>query len=274
MQPAQAQDSSASASSSYFITPPPPPVVMPPVGNASYLIARLGGGSSIVQDAALSPLRYLGAGVLGGVEYRAYQETTFLSIAMDVQASFLSPSIGNDLSPAQITGVQVLPNLALAFRVTHEEAHALRVYAGGTLQGIAHIKIQSAFGNSALANDIYFGLGAFGRIEKDFSLFGKAFRASSQLSLPLFGIASRPSYSTTLRYPATALSNPLGAFSEVRGVSIAAFPLLDFRNSLEFMLGSGNFIALNYDWNFYSYTHFNKVQSARHAVSVAFLFKF
>ncbi|TAE22238.1 MAG: hypothetical protein EAZ92_16000 [Candidatus Kapaibacterium sp.] len=247
---------------------------MPPVGNASYLITRFGGGSGVVQDAALSPLRYLGPGALTGTEYRAYQETTFLSIAADIQGNFLSPSIGNDLSPAQIVGVQVLPSLTLAFRVVNEEASALRVYAGGTAQGITHIKLQTAYGNSATASDVYFGVGAFGRVEKDFSLFGQAFRASSQLSLPLLGAANRPSYSTTVRYPATAISNPLGILSEVRGVSIAAFPILDFRNSLEFMLGSGNFLALNYDWNFYSYTHFNKVQSARHAISVAFLFKF
>lgn len=275
--PLSAQDSSqttSSSSTSYFITPSLPPTILPPVGNSYYLVMRLGSGSSIIQDAALSPLRYQGLAALGGLEYRAYENNIFLSIGGDVQFSITSPTIGNDLSPGQITSVQILPLTMLGFRLVNEELTALRVYGGATAQGVSHLKIQSAFGNSALATDGYSAVGVFGRVEKDFSLFGKAFRASSNLSLPLFGLASRPSYSTTTRYPASGSANPLSIFSELRFVTFASFPLVSFRNSLEFMLSSGNFITLNYDWDFYSYNYYNKVQSARHGVSLGLLFKF
>lgn len=271
----RAQDSSASQSSMpYFIAPPPPPVVMPPTGNAYYLLIRLGAGSTIVQDAALSPLRYLGLAALGGVEYRAYENNIFLSIGSDVQVGSLAPSIGNDLNAAQILSIYTLPTTALGFRIVQDEEQHLRAFVGGMLQGIAHIKVNSGFGNSALASDSYTGLGAFARVEKDFSLLGKAFRASSQFQLPIVGFATRPSYSTPTRYPASGSSNPLSVFSELRGVVLTSFPILSFRNSLEYMLPSGNFIALNYDWDFYSYNHFNKVQVGRHGISLALMFKF
>jgi hypothetical protein len=274
--PAQTQDSSASAAStSYFVALPPPPIVLPPVGSASYLIIRVGGASALVQDAALSPLRYLGAGGVGGVEFRAYQGITYLSIGTDFTGSLLSPSIGNDLNAGQILGIQILGATALGFRIVNEEENAFRVYVGGLLQSLTHIKTQTAFGNSAIATDGYSSLGVMARVEKDFSLFGKAFRASSQLNLPLFGFATRPSYSTPSRYPASGASNPLSALlGEPQFVSFTSLPYIGFRNSLEFMFPSGNFIALNYDWDFYSYNYFNKVQSARHGVSVSLHYKF
>jgi hypothetical protein len=275
--PLQAQDSSASSTSpsSYYVAVPPPPVVMPPTGNAaSYLITRFGGASALVQDAALSPLRYLGAGGLGGLEYRAYQGNIYLSFSADVVGTLLAPSIGNDLNAGQILSIQVFGATALAVRIINEEENAFRAYAGGLIQSLTHVKTQTAFGNSAIALDSYNSIGIMGRVEKDFSLFGKAFRASSQANLPLFGIASRPSYSTPSRYPVAGLSNPLNILGNVQFVSFVSFPLFGFRNSLEYMLPSGNFIALNYDWDFYSYSLYNKVQSARHSIALSLHFKF
>ncbi len=274
--PAQNKDSSASSSStSYFITDPPPPVVLPPVGNASYLVTRLGASAGLVQDAALSPLRYLGAGGVVGVEFRAYQGITYLSIGTDVVGNLLSPTIGNDLSASQILSIQLLATTALGFRIVNEEENAFRVYVGGLLQSLTHLKTQTAFGNSAVATDGYTSLGGMARVEKDFSLFGKAFRASSQLNVPIFGIATRPSYSTPTRYPASGASNLLiTLFADTQFVSFASLPYIGFRNSLEYMFPSGNFIALNYDWDFYSYNYFNKVQSARQGVSVSLHYKF
>lgn len=271
--PATAINLPSSAAPAPATPAPAAPVVMPPTDNAFYLMARVGVGSTIVQDAALSPLRYLGFAFLSGVEYRSIKEDRFFSISGDLQQGSLAPSIGNELNTGVISSTIILPCTALGWRVLNDEANALRIYVGGTLPSVIHLKIQTAFGNSAIAPDVYLGLGAFARVEKDFVLFGKGFRAASRLDLPLVGIAYRPSYSTTTRYPASGLSNPLSLASDIRGVSLAAFPILSFRNSLEYMLPNGNALALNYDWDFYSYTHFNKVQAARHGISLAVMFR-
>ncbi len=229
----------------------------------------LGGsvGSLTQQDAALSPLRYSGAAVGANGELRAYSRDVFVHIGSNVAFGVLFPVVGRERNlNSSISALQTNSFASVAFDVLHSEDRTMRLYAGGLLNVMVNAKLSAVFGNSASVFDVYASLGAMAHWEQDFRFLSKQWRGTSQIRLPLAGFAARPYYSTTFR--SAAANDNIFAAIDVQGASIFNFPSVMWRTSLDYMLTTGNWLSLAYEWDFYDYNRFNRVQNARQAVSL------
>lgn len=221
-------------------------------------------GSSVQQDAVHSPLRHVG--FTGGTEVRlrAYSRDVLVDIASTIGVGLGAPVPAQPLNPnAGITMIQSNTALALGFNAYHSDDRTLRLFAGPLLNTMVHVKLNNTFGNSATAFDLHFAVGGMARAEKDFAFLGKQWRASSQLNLPLIGFAQRPYYSTNAP---SVIANETFSLFDFQTVSVFTFPNIAWQTGIEFMLGTGNWLGLAYQWNFYDYTRFQRVQFARHAL--------
>jgi hypothetical protein len=230
----------------------------------TFLSAGLLLGSGVQQDAVHSPIRH--NGFMGGVVLglRAYSRDILVQLTSTNAVGLLAPEVGQSRNRAAgITTVHSNSALSLAFNAYTSEDRTTRFFTGPLLNTMLNLKINNTFGNSALATDIHLALGGTARIEQDFAFWGKQWRASSELNLPLVGFAQRPYYSTASR---SIVANETLTLFDLQPVSIFTFPNLTWTTGLEFMLGTGNWLELSYQWNFYDYTYFNRVQAARHGV--------
>jgi hypothetical protein len=231
-------------------------------------------GAITQQDAVHSPLRYSGIATGLSGDLRAYSPNTYLHIGSNLAVGTLFPATGKERNlNAAISAIQTNTFAALAFDVLHSEDRTMRLYAGGLLNVMANIKTNVVFGNSATAFDVYASLGAMARAEQDFTLWGKQWRGTSQIMLPLGGVAVRPYYSTVLTSTAALGSSDLFSSFDIQGASIFNFPQILWRTSLDYMLSTGNWLSLAYEWDFYDYNRFNRVQAARQAVSLSLHFR-
>lgn len=231
----------------------------------SLLNIGIHGGSSVQQDAYHSPLRNVG--FMGGIhiQSRAYSRDMLFDVASTIGLGLATPVPAQPLNPN--AGITSLPYsniaLALGFNVYQSDDRTLRLFAGPLLNAMIHIKTNNTFGNSARAMDLHGALGGMARAEKDFTFLGKQWRAFSQLNLPLIGFAQRPYYSTVVQ---SIIANETASAFEFQFVSLLNFPNITWQTGVEFMLGTGNWLGLAYQWNFYDYTRFQRVQVARHAL--------
>lgn len=225
-------------------------------------------GLATQQDAVHSPLRYTGAVVGFTGELRAYSREIFVQVATEAGFGLLTPNVGRERNlGAGISAIQTNTLSAVGFELLHREDHLTRLFAGPMLNVLLNIKVNTTFGNSATAFDFYASLGAMARLEQDFTLFSKQWRGTSQVMLPLGGIAARPYYSTSLKVAASN-SNTFANF-DTQGASILTFPQILWRTSLDYTLSTGNWLSLTYAWDFYDYNRFNRVQAARQALTLS-----
>ena len=225
------------------------------------------GGSSVQQDAFHSPLRHVGFTYGAGLRSRGYSRDVLVDIASTFFTGLIVPTPEQSLNPnvvsSGITMTHVNVALALGFVASQSEDRTFRLFAGPLLNAMVHLKISNAFANNSLATDLHGALGGMARAEKDFTFLGKQWRASSQLNLPLIGFAERPYYSTSVR---SLAANDPPLTNDFRPVSLFNFPNITWQTGVEFMLDTGNWLGLEYQWNFYDHTRFQRVQFARHAL--------
>ncbi|MFY7997827.1 MAG: hypothetical protein ACOVSW_04425 [Candidatus Kapaibacteriota bacterium] len=225
------------------------------------------GGLSVQQDAYHSPLRHVGFTYGAGLRSRTYSRDMLVDITSTYFTGLIVPTAVQPLRPSLFTsGITVLHGniaLALGFVASQSEDRTFRLFAGPLLNAMVHLKISNVFGNSGQALDLHGALGGMARAEKDFTFLGKQWRASSQLNLPLIGFAQRPYYSTRGQ---SIAANETESTSDFQFVSVFNFPNIKWQTGVEFMLGTGNWLGLEYQWNFYDYTRFQRVQFARHAL--------
>ncbi len=219
-------------------------------------------GSAAQQDAVHSPIRY--NGFIGGVtvSYRSYSRDILFHTSSVISGGFLSPAVGQVRNQnARITAIQSNVSNSLGFAIYGNQDRTTRIYAGPLLNVMANLKLNQDFGNSAPALDIHLALGGSLRIEKDFTLWNKQWRGSSSLNIPLVGFAQRPYYSTLYKEMA-ANESSLGLLGDLKPVSFLQFTNIEWNTGIEYMLGPGNWLGLHYQWNFYDYTYFTRIQSA------------
>ena len=226
-------------------------------------------GLSVQQDAYHSPLRNVG--FMGGIHFhsRGYSQDMLFDVASTIGIGLVSPVPAQPLNPN--AGITSLPRsdiaLALGFNTYQSDDRTLRLFAGPLLNMMIHIKNNNAFtGNSLRAMDLHFALGGMARAEKDFTFLSKQWRASSQLNLPLIGFAQRPYYSTVVQ---SIIANETASSFDFEFVSVFNFPNITWQTGVEFMLGTGNWLGVEYQWNYYDYTRFQRVQFARHALIIS-----
>jgi hypothetical protein len=218
--------------------------------------------SGVQQDAVHSPIRH--SGFMGGfvLDLRAYSRDILVKTTSTTAVGLLNPAVGQSRNAnAGIIAIQTNTALSLAFTIYTNESRTTRFFAGPLLNPMTNIKINNTFGNSALATDIHLALGGTARIEHDVVFLNRQWRASSEIHLPLVGLAQRPYYSTNSR---SIIANETFTLLDFQFVSLFTFPNITWATELEFMLGTGNWLGLRYQWNFYDYAYFNRVQAARH----------
>ncbi|MDW8220046.1 MAG: hypothetical protein RML40_05900 [Bacteroidota bacterium] len=231
-------------------------------------------GISTQYDAYHSPLLYTGFTSGLEAELRSYSDHIFWNACVIAANSRTTPVPEQPLNPkAAIAIVQSNLSANLGFRVYEQREQPLRAFVGPLLNIMLHTKTNTTFQNNALAIDAHIALGAMTRIEYDFELLGKQWRAYTHLQLPILGVGLRPYYSTNLP---SIIANEDGEDIEAilknfRTVSIINFPNITSRIGLEYMLDTGNWLSIAYQWNYYDYALFNRVVFARHALVFSLL---
>lgn len=232
------------------------------------------GGLALQYDNVHSPILHTGLmfSIMG--EARVYEGRTLSQFGQTASFGLLSPEVG--LERNVNAGIAtVLPqfsfNFAYDLAPEGDRSEDVRVYVGGAANIMVNLKVNNTFGNSALAFDMYGSLGAFARAERYFTFLDKNWRAASQISLPLFGAAARPYYSTLTR---TAAANDDEVFPlDVQFASFGSFPAVSWRTSLDFMLERGHWISVEYIWDYYEHARSHRVQFARHGVGLTMHFR-
>ena len=232
------------------------------------------GGLALQYDNVHSPILHTGAMFAITSESRVYEGRTFRQFGQTMSFGILTPEVGLERNVnAGIATVlpQFVFNFAYDVLPEGDRSEDVRLYVGGGAQIMVNLKVNNTFGNSALAFDMYGSLGAFARAERYFTFLGKNWRAASQVSLPLFGAAARPYYSTLTR---TAVANDDEVFPlDVQVATLASFPAVSWRTSLDFMLERGHWISVEYLWDYYEHARSHRVQFARHAVGLTMHFR-
>jgi hypothetical protein len=146
----------------------------------------------------------------------------------------------------------------------------LRVYGGGGLNAMGHLKIHSGNVNNTIGYDIALPLEAGGVATYTFTLFNRRFMLTEQLSVPVVGLVVRPEYVWAVPF---FIWEEEGRFRDFFTVSSwGNYVRLQNRLSLDYATSrkrKGKVVQTNnwrvtYVWDYYQINRPNQVKSATH----------
>lgn len=163
------------------------------------------------------------------------------------------------------------------YRIHGAYNNRLRLWVGGTLQGMLDIKALPELQNASTCVSLFGNIGATGMVQYDFA-FNKAknhpwLTTYFKLNLPLHGMAMRPSYSyignPTINM---AISDALFGDKESFG---KFFPGADTELGLYLNLLNGNRVGFCYRWDYLSTGKKGtyRYDNALHSFNLNFMFK-
>jgi len=234
----------------------------------------LNGGAGLnfadAYDKGAAPMSIWGLGVgtqVGlTVDWRRYhiqQETRVLC------GFLLLPLSGYD--------IDLQENLEFLYRCYDSKNDRFHVWAGGSLQEDAFIRIIPSLGNASMSTAVFFNVNAEGMVQYDFAPIKNRthnlLTVYGKLTLPLGGCIHRPPYAVIDNYNSDLeLANTLLSGYETKGM---LFPGVSTDIGLRFNLPNGNKIGFSYRWDYLTTRKrgYYRFDNAFHTLSVDFMFK-
>jgi hypothetical protein len=233
-----------------------------------YRIRSSVAGVPTVRDRFLSPLVFTGVSFgrnIGTIRHypNAIRQHNFFS-ANGVML--------NGVNRALLTLVSLGFDYSYLHRVLESPDQKLTVYGGGGFNSLLNLKFHSGNTNNVLAHDLAASLDASGLLSYRFKLFNRQFMLTEQVSVPVMGIISRPSYIWSLPF---FLWEEEGRFQDaIQVASWGNFPRVQNKVSLDYQTTrrrrgkalQTNTWRLTYVWDYYQMNRPNQVKSAHHMV--------
>jgi len=253
-----------------------------------YLGLGTGGSYTKVIDNATSPLLYRGISIpFLSLGYLTHSEKIIKTFEADFSFGELESRTETPWFDQANNSFYFAFRYNHLFRVTRFTKPNVNWYLGPEINTNAHLRINYKYENSAFNFDNYNGIGFSSRFELPFGYKASRFKflfmnlkrrdrnlwLSWQLSMPVLSLMLRPTYVTITNFIDPDLRTAVTSDHTDGGL----FVPLNIRSQTElfYELHNGNLFKLAYIWNFYHHDPgYNKVQSAFHAVSFSFVFKF
>ena len=217
-----------------------------------------------VQDDAVSPLRYSGSAITLQTGHRYESTKTLSQVRLSFSKGLLKASNNPDHSSSQMDLIGARISWTYLRKVKTWKEENLRLFLGAEWDNLAFWRQHNRYNNSAQNYDGISALGISGTLQYDFELWKRPFSLEYQASLPLLAYVIRPAYTTPFLD---------GSFGSREFASLNEFFMLNAELKLSYPLKNGNVLSLSYQWNAYTYTHLNEVQSATHTISLSSFFK-
>lgn len=239
-----------------------------------YKLTHWGLSVNTLRDHALSPLLYQGVGVQWMLQYWKYKNNQVL-----VQ----NTSIVNSATYANQANDHVISSSGLGYQHIRLYPVGLRhpkmqLYVGGFLHPFLNIKLLPGNINNAVSYDFLISLGTGGLWQYQFTMFGREFILSDQLSLPLLALILRPPFAwpapTAVEEGGSLLADlQLGSWNRYFSVTNQVY--LNFHTNRK---RKGQVVKkvsqqLSYTWNYYTIPKANRLQTAAHTITYSRVLK-
>lgn len=232
-------------------------------------------GVPTTRDQFLSPLKF--SGILVGRNIG-----TIRHYPKGLRQHNFSSSNGvmlNGVNSALLTLVSGGFDFTYHHRLLRSPNEKLNLYGGGGFNSLVDLKFHNGNTNNVFAYDVALSLDASGLMTYAFHLFKRQFVLTEQLSVPLGGVISRPSYVWALPY---FIWEEEGQFRDaIQAVSWGNYWRLQNRLSLDFQTkrrgrrqpGQKNTWRLTYIWDYHQMSRPNQVKTARQNIAIGRMLK-
>jgi hypothetical protein len=204
-------------------------------------------GYQTLRDAAMSPLLYNGIQI-GGYAGAEWRRATGI---FQVDGLFWLGETDSEQSRARTDNYTFAVNGSYLWQLHPAHESQWHCYLGGALTSWGSFRDHASLPNSDYFYDLFFSLGPSGAIEYDFSLLGRDWKLSGQLTVPVLTYGLRPNYSGLNESPPDDKSFA----TELEAAQIGSFNILTnvkSRLELVYPLKNGNRFGLLYYWDFYN----------------------
>lgn len=228
------------------------------------------------RDEGMSPLIYSGShfnGVLGleKTKLRNYN-------ALDVEMMFgrMRPQTQPKDKRSSALALRLQMDYSYMKMMKTWNADRLQLFIGGAFNNMLNVLWHRQYLNNSLNYTFSSSLGAAARLQYRFVFRNKAFRAHTQINLPLVGFNLRPSYASSIPegYIAQDRSNLRAFFDSGRLQTWNNFFRLRHEIGVSRILFNRNEIMFTYRWDYYSVAHEHRIQMAVHQIILGWRFRF
>lgn len=238
-----------------------------------YLFLGLGITSQILQDPAVSPMRYNGAPIHIAIGYEKHKERLISRFELNGDIGALSSSNATEVRPMKSSFYRIDLQYTYLRKAIRFKENTYTLWLGGKYLWHNSLRLTPQNDTGFISFLIANSLKASAVLQRAYMLRNKNLTVQFGIDLPLISHVIRPSYLNIFDYLSPE-NDWLGErLEESKFYTINRFPGLNTRLALTYPIKGGNALRLAYHWEFYHLNELRRVNYARQLFQFSFLAK-
>jgi|GEM_PF-6097036 len=238
-----------------------------------YLFLGLGFTSQILQDPAVSPMRYNGAPIHITLGYEKQKERLLSKFELNGDIGNLSSANATEVRPMKSSFYRIDLQYTYLRKAFRFKENTYTLWLGGKYLWHNSLRLTPQNDTGFISFLIANSLKAAAVLQRSYRLGNKNLAVQFGVDVPLISHVIRPSYLNIYDYLSPENDWIGERLEESKFYTLNRFPGLATQLALTYPIKGGNALRVAYHWDFYHLDEFRRVNYARQLFQFSFLAK-